>query len=170
MTQLSVAGDFLDLHSLLMKQIDHGVTAVTDCVTASLSHAHLTRIVEGYPHLARLLWLEIAVDGAIQREWFHRLARQDALGRMAHLFCELHARLEAVGLARQDGFELRLTQKDLADCLGLSTVHVNRTLAELRRRDLVEWQGGQLAVLNSGALGRLAEFDPKYLRLSRAAV
>jgi CRP-like cAMP-binding protein len=169
-TQLSIAGDFLDLHGLLMRQMDHGVVAITECVTASIAHAELTEIVEGYPHLARLLWLEIAIDGAIQREWFHRLARQDALGRMAHLFCELDARLEAVGLSDEDGFELPLTQRDLADCLGLSNVHVNRTLQELRRRRLVEWRSGRLRLLDREALVQIAEFDPAYLRLHRSPV
>ncbi|QYC10684.1 Crp/Fnr family transcriptional regulator [Brevundimonas nasdae] len=169
-TQLSIAGDFLDLHSLVMKQIDYGVVAISDCVTAALPHNRLVDLLDDYPHLGRLLWLETAIDGAIQREWFHRLGRQGALPRMAHLFCELQARLEIVGLADETGFSLTLTQNDLANCIGLSAVHVNRVLKELRDRQLVEWRAGRVSLLDKPALEKIAEFNPTYLRLHSAPV
>lgn len=170
LTQLSLAGDFLDLHSLVLKQTDHGVIAISDCVTASIPHARLRNIIEGHPHLGRLLWLEMAVDGAIQREWFHRLARQDALRRMAHLLCEIDARLEVVGLADDGLFGLSLTQEQFADCNGLTTVHVNRTLKELRRRRLAMWSDGRVHILDRPGMRRLAEFDDAYLRLFAAEI
>ncbi|MNS55592.1 Anaerobic regulatory protein [compost metagenome] len=169
-TQLSVAGDFLDLHSLVMKQIDHGVVAVSDCITATIPHGRLRDIAESFPHLGRMLLLEVAVDGAIQREWFHRLGRQDALARMAHLLCELDARLGIVGLSDEKGFSLALTQADFADCLGLTAVHVNRTLKELRRLGLVVWHDGRVVIEDRERLQELAEFDPTYLRLHSAPV
>lgn len=169
-TQLSVAGDFLDIHSLVMKQVDHGVLAISDCITAGVSHERLKTIIARHPHLGRLLWLEMAVDGAIQREWFHRLGRQDSLRRMAHLLCELDARLEVVGLGDAGGFSFTLTQQDFSDCLGMSVVHVNRTLAELRRRDLLAWHGGRVEMVDRAGLRRLAEFDPTYLRLHAAPI
>lgn len=169
-TQLSIAGDFLDLHSLVMKQIDHGVVAVSDCVTAAIPHKRLIQLLDSHPHLGRLLWLETAIDGAIQREWFHRLGRQGALARMAHLFCELQSRLEIVGLADEAGFSLTLTQGDLANCIGLSAVHVNRVLKELRDLHLMDWHGGRVTVLNRSRLEEIAEFDPTYLRLHAAPV
>lgn len=169
-TQLSVAGDFLDLHSLVMKQIDHGVLAVSDCITASISHDRLMEMTETYPRLGRLFLLEVAVDGAIQREWFHRLGRQDALARMSHLLCELDARLGAVDLSHEKGFDLAMTQADFADCLGLTAVHVNRTLKELRQLELVVWNDGQVTILDRDRLRLVAEFDPAYLRLHSAAV
>lgn len=169
-TQLSIAGDFLDLHSLVMKQVDHGVLAVTDCITAALPHRPMTDLIETQPHLGRLFMLELAIDGAIQREWFHRLGRQDALGRMAHLLCELDARIAMAGLGDQDGFSLAMTQEDFADCLGLSSVHVNRTLAELRRRNFATWQAGRVEIHDRAGLVALAGFDPAYLRPHAAPI
>lgn len=169
-TQLSVAGDFLDLHSLVMKQVDHGVMALTDCITAALPHRILTDLIEIQPRLGRLFMLELAIDGAIQREWFHRLGRQDALGRMAHLLCELDVRIAMAGLGDEDGFSLTMTQEDFADCLGLSSVHVNRTLAELRGRDLATWRAGRVEIHDRAGLVDLAVFDPAYLRPDAASV
>lgn len=169
-TQLSVAGDFLDLHSLVMKQIDHGVLAISDCITAPVPHPRLVEMIESHPHLGRLFWLETAIDGALQREWFHRLGRQTAFQRMAHLFCELHARLGVVGLSDDEGFNLTLTQGDLANCLGLSAVHVNRVLKDLRQAGLIDWRGARVVVLNKPRLCETAEFDPTYLRLHSAPV
>lgn len=169
-TQLSVAGDFIDLHSLLMKPMDHGVVALTDCVTAAAPHTRLVELSETHPHLTRLLWLDTVVDGAIHREWLHRLGTQNALGRTAHLLCELQARLALVGLAGPEGFDFPLTQIELADCLGLSAVHANRTLMELRRLGLIAWRPGHAKILDRTGLIELAEFDPRYLRLNSAPV
>ncbi len=87
---------------------------------------------------------------------------------MAHLFCELHARLDAVGKARRDGFEFPLTQRELSECLGLTVVHANRTIQELRRRGLVELENRQLTIIDRRGLEGVAEFDPSYLYLDRA--
>lgn len=169
-TQLSIAGDFLDLHSLVMKQMDHGVLALTDCITAAMPHGRMIEMIEDQPHLGRLFMLELAVDGAIQREWFHRLGRQDALGRMAHLLCEIEARMALAGLGDGSGFGLAMTQQDFSDCLGMSSIHVNRTLAELRRRNLATWRAGRVEIHDHAGLVALAAFDPAYLRLHHASL
>lgn len=171
LTQLSVPGDFLDLHSLLMRQMDHGIVALSECLVSRAPHEKIVHVAARHPHLGRLLWLDTVIDGAIHREWLHRMGAQNALGRMAHLICEMETRLSIVGLVDQErGFELPLTQADLADCLGLSAVHVNRTLMELRRLGLVEWRAGRVRLLNRDRLFALAEFDPRYLRLVREPV
>lgn len=169
-TQISVAGDFIDLHSLLMAQMDHGIVAVTGCSISKSPHDRLRAITNQHPHLARMLWLDTAIDAAIHRQWLHRMGTQDAVGRLAHLICETEARLAAVGLAGPDGFDFPLTQIDLADCLGMSAVHVNRTLMTLRRARLVEWHGGRVRIVDHRQLFALAEFDPVYLRLERSPV
>jgi CRP-like cAMP-binding protein len=169
-TQVSLTGDFVDLHSLLLKRMDHGIVALSDCVISRVPHDRLTQVIDSHPHLGRLLWLDTAVDAAIHRQWLHRMGAQDALGRLAHLICEIEMRLEAVEELGPRGFEFPLTQVDLADCLGISAVHVNRTLMALRRRDLVEWRGGQVRVLDRPKLWSLAEFDPLYLSLDAAPV
>jgi CRP-like cAMP-binding protein len=169
-TQVSVPGDFIDLHSLLLARMDHGIVAISDCMISRAPHERIVSLTERHPHLARLLWLDTTIDAAIHRQWLHRMGVQDAVGRLAHLICEIEARLEVVDEAGLDGFDLPLTQIDLADCLGLSTVHVNRTLMTLRRHDLIEWRGGRVRILDRDRLRALAEFDPVYLRLEPAPV
>jgi CRP-like cAMP-binding protein len=170
LTQLSIAGDFVDLHSLLMKQMDHGVVALTDCRVSTASHTALIALIAEHPHLGRLLWLDTVIDGAVHRQWLHRMGRQEALGRLAHFLCEIDARLAAVGLSADSGFDVPLSQVEVADCLGISPVHANRTLMELRRLGLVEWRGVHVRLPDRTRLQRLAQFDPTYLRLERDPV
>lgn len=170
LTEINVPGDFVDLHSLLMKQMDHGIVALSDCVIAPAQHGDLRRLTEHYPHLTRLLWLETVIDGAIHRQWLVTMGRQNAASRLAHLICELYLRLEAAGQAEDRRFMAPLTQADLGDILGLTPVHVNRVMMELRQQGLIEWKGAQVAILDWDQLATFAEFDPIYLRLRRDPV
>lgn len=166
-TELHVAGDFMDLHSFTLKRLDHHVMTLTPCTIALVPHENLTAITEQHPHLARLYWFETNLDAAIHREWTVSLGRRTAIARMAHLFCEMQVRLSIAGLAEDETYEFPLTQTDLAECLGLTAVHVNRTLKELRERELVEWKSRNLRILNRPGLERVAEFNPNYLYLER---
>jgi CRP-like cAMP-binding protein len=169
-TELALPGDFMDLHAMVMKRLDHSVAAISTCELAAIPHGALKAVMANDPHLARLFWLETVVDAAIHRVWLVALGRQDAQARMAHLFCETKVRLEVVGLATDDGFDFPLNQTELADVLGLSTVHVNRTLMALRSAQLVDWRDGRVILNDWPRLVRLAEFDPLYLRLWKEAV
>jgi CRP-like cAMP-binding protein len=166
-TELHVAGDFADLHGFTLKRLDHDVMTLSECILAVVPHDRFKEITERYPRLARIYWMFTNVDGAITRELSLSLGQRSAISRMAHLFCELHARLDIVGRARSDGFELPLTQRELAECLGLTVVHANRTIQELRRRGLVELENRQLTIRDRRGLVGLAEFDPAYLYLER---
>jgi CRP-like cAMP-binding protein len=166
-TELHVAGDFADLHSMTLKRLDHNVMTLTPCRAAIVPHDRLKAITEQHPHLTRLYWFSTNMDAAIHREWAVSLGRRAALSRVAHLFCELYVRLEIVGLADDTGYALDLTQTDLAECLGLTSVHINRTLKELRERGLVEFRGGRVTVHDRAGLERAAEFNPSYLYLER---
>lgn len=170
LTEINIPGDFVDLHSLLMKQMDHGIVALSDCVIAPAQHGDLRRLTEQYPHLTRLLWLETVIDGAIHRQWLVAMGRQNATSRLAHLICELYLRLEAAGRATDHHFAVPLTQVDLGDILGLTPVHVNRVMMELRHQGLIEWKGAQVTILDWDQLAAFAEFDPIYLRLRRDPV
>lgn len=170
LTEINVPGDFVDLHSLLMKQMDHGIVALSDCVIAPAQHGDLRRLTEQHPHLTRLLWLETVIDGAIHRQWLVAMGRQNATSRLAHLICELYLRLEAAGRATDHHFAVPLTQVDLGDILGLTPVHVNRVMMELRHQGLIEWKGAQVTILDWNQLATFAEFDPIYLRLRRDPV
>jgi CRP-like cAMP-binding protein len=164
-TGLHIAGDFADLHGFTLKRLDHDVVALSDCVVGVVPHDRLQDITERHPRLARVYWYSTNVDAAINRELALSLGQRSALSRMAHLFCELYLRLTVVGLARLDGYDFPLTQRELAECLGLTLVHANRTIQELRRRSLVELENRQLTILDRSGLEGIAEFDPSYLYL-----
>ncbi|MFZ3484196.1 Crp/Fnr family transcriptional regulator [Sphingomonas sp. 3-13AW] len=166
-TELHVAGDFLDLHSFTLKRLDHFVMALTPCKLALMPHTKLTEITERHPHLTRVYWFGTNVDAAVHREWEVSLGRRSALSRLAHLFCELNVRLEIVGLSDGMYYDLPLTQAEVADCLGITPVHCNRVMQELRERKLLEWKGGRLSILNRDELARVGEFDPAYLYLEK---
>jgi CRP-like cAMP-binding protein len=164
-TALHIPGDFADLHRFLLKKLDDGVVTLTPCKVALVPHETLRRIVKGYPHLTQLLWFTTLVDAAIQREWMTAMGRRSSLGQVAHLLCELTLRLRAVGLVTDDGYQLPVTQTELGDALGLSLVHINRTLQELRGEGLISWKGKVVEIVDWEGLQQLAEFDPTYLHL-----
>jgi CRP-like cAMP-binding protein len=167
-SQLHVAGDFADLHSFTLKRLDHDVMTLSDCIIGVVPHERLQDVTERFPQIARYYWFSTNVDAAITRELALSLGQRSAISRMAHLFCELHLRLDAVGKARANGYDFPLTQRELSECLGLTVVHVNRTIQELRRRGLVELENRQLTILDKRGLEGVAEFDPSYLYLDRA--
>nr|WP_236960146.1 Crp/Fnr family transcriptional regulator [Methylobacterium durans] len=168
-TSIDVPGDFVDLHSFPLKTMDHGVIALSACRVATAPHAELARITETQPHLTRLLWLTTLIDAAIHREWLVALGRMSALERMGHLFCELYMRLNAVGLAdaQTHSFALPVTQSDVGDMLGITNVHVNRTLQDMRRRNLVTWRGATVSIPDWDGLVEVARFDASYLHQER---
>jgi CRP-like cAMP-binding protein len=166
-TQLHVPGDFADLHGFTLKRLDHDVMAMTECTVGVVPHDRLKELTDKYPRLARIYWFSTNIDAAIHREWALSLGQRSALSRMAHLFCELFLRLKVVGKTSDSSYEFPLTQRELAECLGLTVVHANRTIQELRRRGLVELENRQLRILNRPGLEGVAEFDPSYLYLER---
>jgi CRP-like cAMP-binding protein len=166
-TQLHVPGDFADLHGFTLKRLDHDVIAMTECTVGVVPHDRLKELTDKYPRLARIYWFSTNIDAAIHREWALSLGQRSALSRMAHLFCELFLRLKVVGKTSDTSYEFPLTQRELSECLGLTVVHANRTIQELRRRGLVELENRQLRILNRPGLEGVAEFDPSYLYLER---
>ncbi len=164
-TEIHVAGDFADLHGFTLKRLDHDVATITESVVGVVPHERLEQMTREHPHLTRVYWLMTNVDASITREMALSLGQRSAISRMAHLFCELHVRLGVIGKTDGDSFEFPLTQRELSECLGLTVVHVNRTLQELRRRQIVEAENRRVAILDKRALETLAEFDPAYLQL-----
>lgn len=164
-TDLHVPGDFVDLHGFLLKRLEHHVGTLTPARIAIVPHAALKEITERQPHLARLLWLSTLIDGAVQRERLLSVGRRSAVGRIAHLICELHLRQAVVGQVEGTSFKLPVTQLDLADATGLTSVHVNRMLRQLRDERLVTFRSGVIEIHDLARLEQLAEFDPSYLFL-----
>jgi CRP-like cAMP-binding protein len=169
-TELHVAGDFADLHGFTLKRLDHDVATVSECTIGIVPHERIMAISERHPHLARVYWLMTNIDASITREMALSLGQRSALQRMAHLFCELHVRLGVTGKTRGNLFDFPLTQRELGECLGLTVVHVNRTLQELRRTGYVEVENRHVAILDKRGLERVADFDPSYLHLGRHAL
>lgn len=164
-TALHIAGDFVDLHAFPLKKMDHGIVALSPCHVALADHSELKTITETEPHLARLLWLLTLVDGAIHREWIVAMGRRSKKSHLAHLFCELLVRLNVVGRSTEGSFAFPLTQHELADVLGISLVHLNKTLKLLHSENAVQWAHRTVTVLDMERLERIAEFDPDYLNL-----
>ena len=166
-TEIHVPGDFPDLHGFTLKRLDHDVMSVTESVVGIVPFERLTKLTDEWPHLTRVYWLATNIDAAITRETALSLGQRSAISRMAHLFCELHARLSVIGRTDGDSFEFPLTQRELGEALGLTVVHVNRTLQLLRKKGLVESQNRNVAILDRRGLETIADFDPAYLQLRR---
>ena len=167
MTELHVAGDFPDLHGFTLKRLDHDVLTLSPCKLAVVPHERMMELTNKYPRLTRVYWLMTNIDAAIHREWTLCLGQRTAIARMAHLFCELYLRLQVVGLTNGDSYDFPLNQRELSECLGLTVVHVNRTIQELRRRGIIELTREKVTILDHEALEREAEFDPSYLYLEK---
>ena len=127
-----VPGDFVDLHGFPLERLDHDVATISESRIAAVPHERVRAIMEERPTLARLLWRSTLLDAALHREWIFRLGRLDAVGRVAHFLCETCNRMNAVGRVADGVFALPLTQQDLGEAVGLTSVHVNWTLRRLR--------------------------------------
>jgi CRP-like cAMP-binding protein len=166
-TALHVPGDFIDLQSFPLRLMDHAVGALTDCVTVTAPHAALLKIVERSPRLTLILWTLTILDSAVHREWIVAMGAMMAIEHAAHLICEVYLRLKIVGLAGHNRFPFPVTQAELADTLGISAVHVNRVLQELRKAELIQFENGVVEILDWAALARTGQFDDKHLHLGR---
>ncbi|WP_091742891.1 Crp/Fnr family transcriptional regulator [Phenylobacterium immobile] len=165
-TAIHVAGDFVDLHALLLNSLDHRIVALTPCQIATANRRSLEQLIAAYPKLSRALWFLTVVDAAVHRRWLTVLGRRSALGRCAHLVCEMHARLDDVGLVDNGRFRLPLSQARIGDMLALSAVHINRVIQDLRSSGLLTWERGTVTILDFDGLAAVGEFEPSYLQIS----
>jgi len=160
-----IPGDLCDLHIFLLKRMDHSIAAMTRTKVAVISQASVLAFTDRYPNLTRALWWSTLLDEAITREWVVNLGQRTAYERMAHLFCELYYRLDAIGAVTDGSYLLPLTQTALGDMLGLSTVHINRTLQDLRAHGLITFKAGVLTVKDLPKLETAGFFSAEYLHL-----
>jgi CRP-like cAMP-binding protein len=162
---LFVAGDFCDINTCLLKAMDHSIGALTRVRVAVIAPEDMNALSAERPGIGRALrWHEL-VAAAIQREWTLNIGQRSAYQRLAHLLIELYLRLKVVGRASNGHCDFPLTQNDLADATGLTSVHVNRTLQELRRDGLIELERKQLQFRDLQRMIDLAMFNPNYLHL-----
>jgi CRP-like cAMP-binding protein len=162
-----VSGDIPDLQSLHLTVMDHSLISLVPCCLAFIQHDDLRTLMREHPRLGELFWRDTLIDAAVFRQWVVNVGRRQAPARMAHLLCELLVRLRAVQLVEDHAFDLPVTQGDLADALGITNVHVNRVLQDLRRTGLISLRGKTLKVLDWEGLKKVGEFDPTYLHLAK---
>lgn len=162
-TSISVPGDIADLHTLYRPRINGNLIALGPAIVALVPHRFFRELSARSPALSRALLLMLLTDHAIQRNWTINLGSRDALTRVAHLLCEIITRLQNVGLAKDFRLSSPFTQSDLAAACSISPVHANRTIQELRRCNLLQWQGKAMTITDWPGLVRLAGFDPAYL-------
>ena len=168
-TAFLIPGDFCDLHGKVLKAMDHSIVALTPCKVAWVASDSFDRLTIEHSDLTRALWWGTLLDEAILRNWIVNNSRRDAYQRIAHLLCELHARVQTIGMVDDGRLDMPLTQTELADATGLTAVHVNRTLQRLRGEDLIELSGRVLRIENIAELKKVAGFDENYLHVRRRA-
>lgn len=152
-------GDCLGLRSVLLHTSDHSLSALTDVVVSSVESARIMRVFNEFPRLgAAILW-SASRDEAMVVEHLVSIGRRSAIERMAHFFLELCERLRLVGLATEKEFICPLNQYVLADALGLSAIHVNRVLRQLRERELLTLKGRKVIIQDMRTLKALAGFE-----------
>ena len=164
---IHIPGDILDLPSLFLRRADHNIQALSHNRIAFIPYASIEKLVLSNAAIARAMWIDVLIDGSIFREWILNVGRRDAFARIAHLLCEFAVRFETAGLTQGegDGYELPMTQEQIADAVGLTPVHVNRTLQRLSREGLITRQRRYVRIENWDALVVAGDFSKQYLHL-----
>lgn len=162
---IHMQGDIVDLQNSLLGFADHSVQTLSRATVAFIPRHEIQRLAVAFPNVGMAMWYDTLVDGSIFREWIANIARRDAAARLAHLLCEFGIKLEAIGLGDRNSYELPMTQEQLADATGLTTVHVNRTLSQLESEGLIARTKRYVAVANWQRLEDVAGFTKEYLHL-----
>jgi CRP-like cAMP-binding protein len=160
-------GEFLDLQNSFLEVADHNVQALTRADVAIIPVAALRSLAYERPAVAHAMWIDTLIDAAIFREWIVNVGRRDSITRIAHLLCEFALRLRALGLADEYRYELPMTQEQIADCTGLTPVHVNRVLKELGRLGLIVRDKRAVSIADWNRLQQVGDFSTRYLHFER---
>jgi CRP-like cAMP-binding protein len=164
---IHIPGEFLDIQNILFEVADHNVQCLTRCTIGVVPKGPLLALMANRPNVQRAIWLDSVIDSSIFREWVVNVGRRDARERIAHLLCELAARLRSTS-SGTDGqnYDFPLTQEQIADCTGLTAVHTNRTLQGLRRDGLISLSSNRLTILDWDRLAEVGDFNERYLHHS----
>lgn len=160
---LHVAGEFLDLQNSFLGVADHSVQMLTEGEAAFVPPAVLEELALTRPAVARALWIDSLIDASIFREWVVNVGRRDSRARVAHILCEFSLRLEAAGLAQNHRYELPMTQEQLADAVGLTSVHVNRVLKQLGEEGLIRRDRRSIVIEDWKRMREAGDFNERYL-------
>ena len=164
---LLVPGDLCDVEVFVLEGMDHDILALTETTCVLIPAKVIEHMLTESTKLTRALWWSTMTDSAVLREWIVDHGSRDSLERIAHLMCEMLIRYRIIGETTDDSFPFLLSQEELADATGMTPVHVNRMLRQLRSDGLIELTGKVLTVLDPKGLQRLAKFDSTYLHLVR---
>lgn len=166
---LLIPGDFLDIRKFLRPAQHLAFDSLSQLVLRAYPADRFLNVVEASPRTAKAIWRILLSEEAIMEEWLVSLGQRTALERVAHLMCELFVRLAMVNSPSDGTFALPVTQQDLGEAMGLSTVHINRTLKALREMDLMAMQAGRVTIRDFSGLAGLGMFSPEYLLFRSAA-
>jgi CRP-like cAMP-binding protein len=164
---IHMKGEIVDLQNSLLKIADHSVQMITSGRVAMIEREPLLQLAFERPEIGKALWIDTMVDASIFREWIANIGRRDARTRIAHLLCEFSLRLKVAGIGEATGYELPMTQEQLGDATGLTSVHVNRTIKALEKEGLIDRSNPRS--IHIGDWRKLAEagdFDSGYLHLN----
>lgn len=164
-------GDACDLHIKLLAEMDHSIQAITTAMVATITRGEMQAMMQKHPNVASAMYSAQLIDEGIMRAWIVSMGRRSSMERVAHLICELYIRARSIGLTDDGEFALPLSQLVLADALGMTAVHINRVLKDLRLTGAMALKRGSVTILNPTKLVQIAGFDENYLhrRLRHAA-
>jgi len=157
-------GDFCDLNFATTMPLDHGIVSITECATALFSKSAAEHVMNSFVALKQAWGKSLRTQEACQHQWLVSAGRRSARAAVAHLFCELYVRMHQVGLAHDGDLPMPASQIDLADAIGITAIHLNRTLRNMRDDGLIERTQG-VRIPDLGALRQVAGFDPRHLGL-----
>ena len=158
-----MAGDILDLQHFLLQRSDHNVQLITAATYVWIPVEALLAVVRSHPNVAEALWRDSLIDASIFREWVLNVGQRDSKTRIAHMLCEFAVRRAAAGLGSPDNFELPMTQEQIADATGMTAIHVNRMLGELREQGVIRRDKRTVEIVDWEEMRHIADFDPAYL-------
>ena len=163
-------GDACDLHIKLLDEMDHSIQAITKAKVSTVSRDEMERMIDNHRNIAKAMYSAQLVDEGIMRAWIVSMGRRNSTERVAHLMCELYLRAVTLGMTDGDEFALPLSQLVLADALGMTAVHINRILKDLRLAGTMSLKRGSVNILDPVKLVQIAGFDENYLhrRMRRA--
>jgi CRP-like cAMP-binding protein len=160
---IHIPGEIPDLQSLHLHRMDHDLIAVAPSTLGFITHASLRGLTRANPNIAEVLWRDTLIDSAIFREWIVNVGQRPAVNRLAHTVVELRMRLAVTGREAGDTFEMPLTQEQISEALGITPVHANRIIRQLRDDGIIDISRGRVTVLDEAKLAELAQFDDRYL-------
>jgi CRP-like cAMP-binding protein len=160
---IHIPGEVPDLQSLHLQVMDHDLVTLVPSTLGFISHTSLRAMTRARPNVAELLWRDTLIDASLFREWIVNVGQRPAPDRLAHMIVELRERLAVIGRVKNNAFDMPMTQEQLGEALGVTAVHANRIVKQLRDENVLDVQRGRVTIRDEAKLQELADFDRRYL-------